>query len=63
VTFVLTSGCKNEYELVAMEEFNPDKKNKVPIPNVCRTFEVECINIFSVLRELKAFQRFFDDVI
>jgi hypothetical protein len=39
--------------LVTDEVYNRDIKKKVPIPNVCRQFQVEHINTFKMLRELK----------
>ena len=39
--------------VVTHEEFNPDIKKKVPIPNVCRQFGVDAIDPFTMLKELK----------
>ncbi|MDR0800134.1 MAG: DUF4411 family protein [Endomicrobium sp.] len=36
-----------------MEKLNLEKKNNIPIPNVCREFEIEYITTFDMLRELK----------
>ncbi|MGA2062698.1 MAG: DUF4411 family protein [Thermoguttaceae bacterium] len=38
--------------VVTHEEYAPDAKKKVPIPNVCRQFGVECVNTFEMLHEL-----------
>ncbi|MGB9920311.1 MAG: DUF4411 family protein [Moorellales bacterium] len=38
--------------LVTQEKFNPDKRNKVPIPNVCRALGITCLDTFELLRQL-----------
>jgi hypothetical protein len=40
--------------VVTLEEFDPVIKKRVPIPNLCRAFDVECINPFDLLRRLNA---------
>ena len=40
--------------VVTHEEFNPDVKKRVPLPNVCKQFGVEYIDTFTMLKELKA---------
>jgi hypothetical protein len=35
------------------EEYAPDARNKVPMPNVCLEFEVDYCNSFEMLRDLK----------
>ena len=42
----------NSYNLVTLEVFNPNIQRKVPIPNVCRTFQVQCFDTFEMLRAL-----------
>jgi hypothetical protein len=39
--------------VVTHEEYAPDAKNKVPMPNVCIEFNVRYGNTFDMLRELK----------
>ena len=39
--------------LVTDEKFNPQIRRRVPIPNVCRQFEVDYIDTFRMLRELE----------
>ena len=34
------------------EKANPESKAKVPLPNVCAAFDVECVDIFEMLRRL-----------
>jgi hypothetical protein len=38
--------------VVTHEEYAPDAKGRVPIPNVCRKFHVEYINVFEMLSKL-----------
>jgi predicted nucleic acid-binding protein len=38
--------------VVTLEEFDPVIKKKVPLPNVCRAFDVEPITPFEMLRRL-----------
>jgi hypothetical protein len=40
------------FVVVTGEQFRPDAKNKVPLPNVCRQFGVECRDVFRMLRDL-----------
>jgi hypothetical protein len=42
------NGCV----VVTLEEFDPVIKKKVPLPNVCRAFDVEPITPFEMLRRL-----------
>ena len=41
------------YVVVTLEEFDPVIRKKVPLPNVCRAFDVETITPFEMLRRLK----------
>jgi hypothetical protein len=43
----------NGLALVTHEEYAPDVRNKVPIPNICMEFGVDYCNTFEMLRELK----------
>lgn len=43
----------NGFAVVTHEQYAPDVKSKVPIPNVCMEFEVEYCNTFDMLRDLK----------
>lgn len=40
--------------LVTNEVANPNKRNKVPLPDICAQFGVRCINTYAMLRELGA---------
>jgi hypothetical protein len=42
------SGCI----VVTLEEYDPLRRNKVPLVNVCRAFDVETITPFELLRRL-----------
>jgi hypothetical protein len=48
VAFALARGCI----VVTEEKFNPEVKRRIPIPNVCRAFNVQCIDTFELLRTL-----------
>jgi len=39
--------------VVTHEEFAPNVRRKVPIPNVCRQFNVPFVDTFSMLRTLE----------
>lgn len=39
-------------KVVTMEVSDPKAKSKVPIPIICREFQVSCCNTFQMLREL-----------
>lgn len=43
------SGCV----VVTLEEYNPLRRNKVPLVNVCHAFGVETITPFDMLRQLE----------
>jgi len=51
--WVVAYAKANSLVVVTHEEFAPDAKKKVPIPNVCVEFEVEHLNTFEMLRDLK----------
>jgi hypothetical protein len=38
--------------VVTQEVFDPLIRKKVPIPNICRNFDVECVDTFLMLKEL-----------
>ena len=38
--------------VVTHEVYDPDIKKRVPIPNVCLEFDVQCCNTFDMIREL-----------
>jgi hypothetical protein len=42
----------NAHVVVTLEEYDPVVRKKVPLPNVCRAFDVETINPYEMLRRL-----------
>jgi len=51
--WLIACAKADNYVLVTHEVFNPNITVKIPIPNVCNVFGVDCINTFDMLRELK----------
>lgn len=49
VAYAKASGCT----VVTLEEYDPVRRNKVPLVNVCRTFDVATITPFELLRRLE----------
>jgi len=49
VAYALVNGCV----VVTMEQVALDVRVRIPIPNVCRAFNVRYINTFQMLRELE----------
>lgn len=50
--WLVAYACVNDLVVVTHEEYAPEVKRKVPIPNVCEEFEVEYVNTFEMLRAL-----------
>lgn len=46
--YAKASGCI----VVTLEEYDPQRRNKVPLVNVCHAFDVETITPFEMLRRL-----------
>ncbi len=42
----------SSYVVVTLEEYDPVIRKKVPLPNICRAFDVESITPFEMLRRL-----------
>ena len=51
--WVVSYAKANGLVVVTHEEYAPDVRKKVPIPNVCLEFDVEYCNTFDMLRDLK----------
>ena len=51
--WVIAYAKANGLVVVTDEEYAPDARKKVPIPNVCLEFDVEYCNTFEMLRDLK----------
>jgi hypothetical protein len=52
--WLVAYAAENGLIVVTHEEFNPEVKRRIPIPNVCEEFEVEYVNTFEMLRSLGA---------
>ncbi len=50
--WLIAYAIVNNYVVVTHEVYNPTIKNKVPIPNVCRNFNVQNVDTFEMLRAL-----------
>lgn len=50
--WVIAYAMAKRCVVVTHEQFNPDIRRKVPIPNVCREFGVQYVDTFQMLREL-----------
>ena len=51
--WVIAYAAVNGLVVVTHEQFAPEAKRKVPMPNVCIEFDVEYVDTFSMLRELR----------
>ena len=49
--WVVAFAIPNKLTVVSQETFNANIKSKIPIPNVCREFNVRHIDTFTFLRE------------
>lgn len=50
--WVMAYASVNDLIVVTHEEYAPDAKRKVPMPNVCVEFDIEYVNTFQMLRDL-----------
>ncbi len=51
--WVIAFAKVNGMILVTHEDYAPDVKKKVPIPNVCLEFDVDYLNTFEMLEDLR----------
>lgn len=51
--WIIAYAKVNKLVIVTHEEYAPDAKRKVPMPNVCIEFNVDYCNTFEMLRALK----------
>lgn len=52
-SWIIAYAMKNtNYTVVTQEVFKKDIKRKIPIPNVCKAFQIKYIDTFTLLREL-----------
>lgn len=49
--WVVAFAISNNLTVVSQETFSADVKRRIPIPNVCRVFNVRLIDTFTFLRE------------
>lgn len=49
-------ACAHAYRMtaVSLEKSNPDRRNRIMVPDVCRVFNVRCVTPFEMLRALGA---------
>ena len=50
--WLIAYAKKYDFVLVSEETSEPHRKNKVKIPDVCNSFNVKCINMIKMFREL-----------
>lgn len=50
--WVIAYAKAGGHKLVTHEKYEPNRKNKVKIPNVCKQFGIEYCDTFDMLREL-----------
>jgi hypothetical protein len=48
ISYALAKGCV----VVTHEQFDPNIKRKVKIPNACRAFDIACVDTFQMMRAL-----------
>ena len=51
--WLVAYAAAHGFTVVTHEEYNPENKKKVLIPNVCKQFKVPCVNTFQMLRALQ----------
>ena len=51
--WLVAYAAQNEMTVVTHEEYAPEAKRKVPIPNMCLEFDVAYQNTFEMLRDLR----------
>lgn len=51
--WVLAYAHANDLTVVTHEEYAPEVKRKVPMPNVCVEFDIKFVNTFEMLRDLR----------
>ena len=52
-SWLISFALRNNLTIVTHEIYNPDIKKKVPIPNVCKAFNISYIEVFQMLRDLR----------
>lgn len=51
--WVISYALAKKLTVVTEERLSPDSKKRVPIPNVCKAFDIRYVDTFQMLRELK----------
>ena len=44
---------RGNYIVVTFEKYNQNQRNKIPIPNVCKVFNINYCDLFQMLKDLK----------
>jgi hypothetical protein len=52
--WIIAYANANGHTVVTQEKYNPETRNRIPIPNVCRAFDVPYVDVFEMLRQLGA---------
>lgn len=52
-TWVLAFALAKSVKVVTHEVFSPEAQKRIPIPNVCQAFSIDCCDTFVLLKELK----------
>ena len=52
-TWVLAFALAKGVKVVTHEVFSAEAQKRIPIPNVCRAFSIDCCDTFALLKELK----------
>lgn len=50
--WIIAHAFANKYAIVTEEKFNGDIKKRIPIPNVCKVFDIKYVDTFQMLRDL-----------
>jgi len=47
------NSIRGNYIVVTFEKYNQNQRNKIPIPNVCKVFNINYCDLFQMLKDLK----------
>ena len=50
--WVVAYASAKGYVSATHEKYRPNIKNRIPIPNICKEFNIRCVDTFQMLREL-----------
>lgn len=51
--WLLAFAKANNFQIVTQEVYNENARKNIPIPNVCEAFQLDYLNTFDLLKELK----------